>query len=264
MNESTVPEGFLRVSDAVGLLAAGMWGGLPRPAPVQAIKRKFKRRSVGFGPWREQAGQCLRSAAVEGKLAIYVAAEHQVAPSAPAAAPSSSATGNPVVLRPSVVRQLLTTRASLPDHPIRPSVKTVAGDMKLLRLLTIGVLLVRAAEFGRWYRSERAKGKWGSQRSLSTAGVGRPAKQSDLIRSAIIALVRDGAWSAKAGIVKLHRLLCAGRDGVPSPDTLARLVDQLHQETGEPEYFRPKRSRRKRGTAKSRSELQARRGRWPT
>jgi hypothetical protein len=256
MNESTVPEGFLRVSDAVGLLAAGMWGGLPRPAPVQAIKRKFKKLSVGFGPWREQAGQCLRSAAVKGKLPIYVAAEHQVAPSAPAAAPSSSGTTNPIAVCASVVRQLVTRRGSLPDHPIRPSVKTVAGDMRLLNLLTFGVLLVRASEFARWYRSERAKGKWRSQRSRSTAAVGRPAKQSDRMRNAIIALVRDGKWSAEGGIAKLQRLLCAsGRYDVPSPDTLARVVDELHQETGEPEYFRPKRSRRKRDTAKSHSDL---------
>lgn len=261
MNESTVPEGYLRVSDAVDLLAAGMWGGLPRPAPVQTIKRTCKKVSVAFGPWRDKAGQCLRSAAVQGKLPIYVAAERQVPPGAPAAAPSSSGSTNPVAVSASVVRQLVTTRGSLPDHPIRPSVKTVAGDMKLLRLLTIGVLLVRASEFGRWYRLERAKGKWGSQRSRLRAAVGRPAKQSDLIRNAIIALVRDGAWSANAGITKLHRLLCAcGRYDVPSPDTLARVVDELHQVTGEPEYFRLRRSRRKRGTAKSRSDLQARRG----
>jgi len=133
--------------------------------------------------------------------------------------------------------------------------------MKLLRLLTLGVLLVRASEFDRWYRSERAKGKWHSQRSRSTAAVGRPAKLSHGIRSAIIALVRDSKWSAEDGIAKLRRLLCAsGRYDVPSPDTLARVVDELHHETGEPEYFRPKRSRRKRGTAKSHSELQARRG----
>jgi len=133
--------------------------------------------------------------------------------------------------------------------------------MKLLRLLTIGVLLVRASEFRRWYRSERAKGKWRSQRSRLRAAVGRPAKRSDLIRNAIMALVRDGAWSAKAGIAKLHRLLCAsGRDNVPSPDTLAHVIDELHHETGEAEYFRTKRSRRKRGTAKSHSYLQARRG----
>ena len=81
------------------------------------------------------------------------------------------------------------------------------------------------------------------------------------MRNAIIALARDGKWRAEDGIAKLHRLLCvSGRYDVPSPDTLARVVDELHQETGEPEYFRPKRSRRKRGTAKSRSDLQARRG----
>jgi hypothetical protein len=244
----------MRLSEAADVLAAGMWGSVPRPAPVQAIKRKLKKLSAGFGPWRDKAGQCLRSAAVQGKLPIYVAAESQVTPGAPAAPPFPG-TKEPIAVSASVVRQLVTTRGSLPDHPIRPSGKSVARDMKLLRLLTLGVLLVRASEFGPWYRSERAKGKWISQRSRSTAAVGRPAKQSDSIRSAIIALVRDGKWTAEDGIAKLHRLLRAsGRYEVPSPDTLARVVDELHQETGEPEYFRSKRSWSKRRTAKPRSE----------
>jgi len=44
----------------------------------------------------------------------------------------------------------------------------------------------------------------------------------------------------------LHRLLVAsGRSDVPSQDTLARLVDQLHRETGEAALLRTPRARRK-------------------
>jgi len=236
------------------MLAAGMWGGMPRPAPVRAIKRELKKLSAGFGPWRDKAGQCLRSAAAQGKLPIFVAAEPQDTPSAPAAPPFPGTT-EPVVVSASIVRQLVTTRGSLPDHPIRPSVKTVARDMNLLRLLTLGVLAVRASEFGQWYRCERAKGKWPSQRSRSRAAVGRPPRKSERMRNVIIALIHDGKWKAKDGSAKLRRLLCeSGRDDVPSDDTLARVVYQLRQETGEPEYFRRNRPRRKRDTAKSHSE----------
>lgn len=62
----------------------------------------------------------------------------------------------------------------------------------------------------------------------------------------MIGLVRDGKWSGKISIAKLHRLLIASSDDkVPSPDTLARLIDQLHAETGEAEFFRVKRAQRK-------------------
>jgi hypothetical protein len=146
----------------------------------------------------------------------------------------------------SVLARLTTTRGSLPDHPIRPSIKTAEGDEKLLGLLTVGVLVIRASDFEVWYRSERAKGKWPSQRSRLKISGGRPTKQTEPVRNAVIGLVRDGKWSGKISIAKLHRLLIASSDDkVPSPDTLARLVDQLHAETGEAEFFRVKRAQRK-------------------
>jgi len=116
----------------------------------------------------------------------------------------------------------------------------------LLGLLTVGVLIIRARDFDAWYRSERAKGKWPSQRSKLKIGGGRPTKQVKRVRKAVIELVHDGKWSGKASIAKLHRLLIAsGGFEVPSPDTLARLVEQLHAETGEAEFFRAKCTRRK-------------------
>jgi len=117
---------------------------------------------------------------------------------------------------------------------------------KLLGLLTIGILIIGARDFDAWYRSERAKGKWPSQRSKLKIGGGRPTKQVKRVRKAVIKLVHDGKWSGKASIAKLHRLLIdSGGFEVPSPDTLARLVERLHAETGEAEFFRAKRTRRK-------------------
>jgi hypothetical protein len=116
-----------------------------------------------------------------------------------------------------------------------------------LALLTVGILVVREGEFMPWYRSERSKGKWPSQRSRLKRGGGRPTKQTEAIRNAILELVREGAWNGKASIAKLHRLFVnSGRTDVPSPDTLARLVDRLRHETGEPGFLRPTRSQRKR------------------
>ena len=113
-------------------------------------------------------------------------------------------------------------------------------------MLTVGLLVVRASDFDIWYRSERAKGKWTSQRSKSKIGNGRPTKQTELLRNAVLALVHDSKWNGKDRITTLHRLLVASdRSDVPSQDTPARLVDQLHSETGESGLFRIPRTRRK-------------------
>jgi hypothetical protein len=242
----SVPEGFLRFSDAVCRLAEGMWGGLRRPAPVRAIKGIEKRASIGFGPWREQAGKRLTAEVKKGRLAVYVIAEPQAPFKSRALARRSPQQLKPVTVPVSVLARLITARGSLPDHPIRPSIKTAEGDEKLLRLFTVGVLVIRASDFDVWYRSERAKGKWPSQRSRLKISGGRPTKQTTPVRNAVIGVVRDGKWSGKVSIAKLHRLLIASGDiEVPSPDTLARLVDQLHAETGNAEFFRGKRGRRK-------------------
>jgi hypothetical protein len=242
----SVPDGFLRFSDAISRLDEGMWGGLRRPAPVRAIKRIQKRASIGFGPWREQAGQHLTAAVKKGRLAVYVFAEPQVLFKSRVLARRSPKELEPVTVPVSVLARLSTARGSFPDHPIRPSIKTAEGDEKLLGLLTVGVLVIRASDFEVWYRSERAKGKWPSQRSRLKISGGRPTKQTKPVRNAVIGLVRDRKWSGKVSIAKLRRLLIASSDDkVPSPDTLARLVDQLHAETGEAEFFRAKRARRK-------------------
>jgi hypothetical protein len=245
MKDRTAPDGFLRFSDAVTQLAEGMWGGLRQAEPVRTIKKIAKKASIGFGPWREGAGKRLTTAARKGEVAVYAVAdrqrpfEHLVSPPDVRAKPE----GLPI----SVLKRLITSRGTLSDYPIRPSIRTADGDHKLFELLTVGVLLVRANDFAVWYRSERAKGKWPSQRSRSKIAEGRPTKQTEAMRNAVIALVRDQKWTGEVGITKLQRILIAsGRSDIPSPDTLTRLVDQLHQETGEPGLFRKKLARRKR------------------
>jgi len=113
----------------------------------------------------------------------------------------------------------------------------------------VGVLLVRTTDFEAWYQSERGKGKWPSQRSKSKLkiGSGRPTKQTETMRNAVIRLVREEKWGGEIGVTELRRLLIdSGRNDVPSTDTLRRMVDQLHRETGEPALFRKAPARRKR------------------
>jgi len=221
---------FLPWSEAVNRLADGMWGGLQRPEPVVVIKQSYKKLSVGFGPWREKAGRLLRVAAVKGKLAIYILAKNQVRFDDHDLTGDASAKPEPPSVPVPVIKRLILSRGTLPDHPIRPSMQTAEGNENLFALLTVGLLVVRASDFDVW---ERAKGRWPSQRSKEKKN-GRPTRQTEALENAVLALVKDLKWSGKDGITTLHRLLVAsGRSDVPSQDTVARLVDQLHRKTGD-------------------------------
>jgi hypothetical protein len=238
------PKDFLRISCAVDRLSDGMWGGLPRPKPVAAIKQDQKKLSLGFGPWGEQAGQRLKAAAIEGKLVIYVFAKPQVRSEDHSLTDCSLEKIEPVVVPVNVVKRLIASRGGLPDHPIRPSIKTADGNKQLFALLAVGLLVVRTNDFDGWYQSERAKGRWPSQESKEKKD-GRPTKQTGVLRNTVLALVHDHKWSGKDPISALHRLLVASGRSEPSQDTLARLVDQLHRETGEAGLLRVTRARRK-------------------
>ena len=86
----------------------------------------------------------------------------------------------------------------------------------------------------------------GSRQRNDTKKIGRPLKQSERLRNAILALVRDGQWSGRASLKELERLLsAAGYADLPSSDTLGRMVDQLFRETGIRQLRRIKRRRRK-------------------
>ena len=194
---SEVLKGFLRLSDATNRLADGMWGGLRRPEPVKESKDIENKLSVGFGPWREEAGWHIRAAAVKAELVVYVIARPQDRSKDSNPTEPSPKQIEPVALPVNLLKRLITSRSGLPDHPIRPTLKTAEGNENLFALLARGLLVVCARDFDIWYRSERAKGKWASQRSKSEVRNGRPTKQTEGLRNAILALVRDLKWCGK-------------------------------------------------------------------
>ena len=135
----------------------------PRTCPGAGYQANRKKSVDWIRPWRERAGQRLTAAVKKGRLTVYVFAEPQALFKSCALARRSPQGLEPVPVPVSVLARLITTRGSLPNHPIRPTIKTAEGDEKLLGLLTVGVLVIRASDFDVWYRSERAKGKWPTQ-----------------------------------------------------------------------------------------------------
>jgi hypothetical protein len=226
---NSIRPGFLRLSKATARLEAGMWGALSRPIPVVEIKRADRDASVGSGPWREAARRRLGDAAKDGELQVYVIAEG----AEPEAVPSAVLAGMP------------TSRGGFGDVASRTTVRSIlaaGGSETLFTMLSSGYLAVSEAAFSTWYQAERRRGRWASQRSRSKSRGGRPTKQTEHIRSRILKLVYKGTWRAETPIADLHRILSADADSkVPSPDTLARLVDQLFAETGESGLLRVRR-----------------------
>jgi len=224
---------FLRLSDAVNRLANGMWGGLSRPVPVQAVKQTEQRASVGYGSWREYAAEYFRTAALRGELPIYVVVDAERACENQPLRKHLHRSG-PTIVPQDILSRLIISHRGLPDHAIRPTPKTTGGDEILCALLTVGVLVVYQGDFDRWYRSERRKRKWASQASSSKPRKGRPTKRTAALKNAVLALVRDDAWNGKHTFAKLRK---------------CRLVRALHREKGEPGLSRIARIGRSRRNA---------------
>ena len=239
-NSSTT---YLRYSDAAAWLAKGMWGGMNRPVVLIKFKTQFPKLSIGFGPWLERAAKRLADALINHELPAYIALEYPV-PVANSHGRKLAEHQRIVVLPPYVLKP--NSRGALSDHLIRPTHKEAQAHQLNFELLKTGVVLVKKKEFISWYRAERAKGKWPSQRTGSHPSNGRPSKQTDKLRDVILRLVHTGEWDANQRITVLYKLLRGRQSDLPSPDTLARAIDQLYAELGEPRLKRKKQRRRAR------------------
>jgi hypothetical protein len=203
-----------------------MWGNAPRPQPVREIKQIERDLSVGFGPRKEYAAALLRADALQGALPIYVRASPEAQERSP---------GQPRHVPPELLKWVLPVRRGLPDHPthIRRIGVADRGEDDTLLLLHGGQLVVRRSDFIEWYKRKHAKGKWPSQTNKAASGRGTPTKDTGMLRNAILALVRDGAWQATHGMPDLRRLLIERGHKPPGRDTLAQAVDRLHRLSGE-------------------------------
>lgn len=234
----TIPSEYLRFSDAVDLLSARVFGGLTRPDPVNNAKAKFGYKlSVGFGPWKEKASAHLIAAALNNQISVQVFAN--------LAARSEPPRFGTLSVPPQVLRRLPKPRGHLPDCQ-RVSLRAVDKDQRLFNALNTGVLVVNASEFTEWCKNDQTRGRWPSQRSRRNK-IGRPSKQNnEALKNKIQRILNDLLVEGRRKIVitDLRRRLQQAGEVVPSNDTLARIVDRLHLESGRPEFYRKKRAPR--------------------
>jgi hypothetical protein len=131
VEDEDIPDGFLRIPDAVAALVRGMYATFQQPKLIHKIKLDHQKARVVFGPWKEHAAERIRTAACDGKLPIYV---------------KGNPDQQPLILLPKVVDRLIMVRGGLPEHPVRPSLKTAHGDARLFKLLSSGLLLIHKRE----------------------------------------------------------------------------------------------------------------------
>jgi hypothetical protein len=227
---------FLLISECVNRIVQGMWGNTPRPEPVREIKRFERDLSVGFGPRKERAAALLRTDALRAALPIYVRQRST-------AATQGRSAIEPGLVPPEFLKRVVPARGGLPDHPthVRRNRANDGPDVDaLLFRLRQGELVVRRSDFSDWYKEQRSKGRWPSQNN-KTSRRGRPAKDPESLRNAILALVHDGVWRAADGMERLRRLLIKKGHEPPSSWTLARVMDRLFHLTGEPSLRRKER-----------------------
>jgi hypothetical protein len=252
---------YMSISDAVIRLRDGTFAQLPRlllvveakaafrkeqrrppedgrpPKKVQ-LNRKPKPLSVDFGPWRTEAAEQIRDAALAGKLKVYLAPENGT--EYPACAKDW---GEPELLAPDVLRLIILVRGGLPDHPlhVRSAPRGSAIDRSLLMRVKTCALLLKRTEFDAWYRDEKLKRKWPSQKESKSPHPGRP-RTNEVWTNRIKNFVDANRWAAQQSIVALKSMLAASEDEAPpSDDTLARIVDRIFQEMGDSRFRRKKR-----------------------
>jgi hypothetical protein len=224
------------ISEAVACLEAGMFGGaVKRAAPVAAAKKVYRRASIGLDLHKQKAAEAVDAAVMSGDLSVNVFT--------PA---STNRTGRQLSVPVQVLGLLTRTRGGLPDHAIRVSPALLRDNVvtsELFAALSNSAMYLQRRKFDAWYDEQKSRRRWPSQRTSKKPRSGRPLKQTDELFTSIRARVAEGTWSASDGIAKLAKLLIS--NGAPKRNSLRRAVDQLYEETGDPQYHVVSRHRTK-------------------
>jgi hypothetical protein len=199
---------FLLISEAVARLEAGMFGGaVKRPEPVKAAKKIYPQASIGWGPHMEKAASAIHAAILKGSLGLHVYTR-----------PTAEGVSHTLHLPIDVLTRLLKVHGGLPDHAIRPSAslfRDASVTPELFAALSSSGMYMHRREFEAWYKKQKSRDRWPSQRASTKPRTGRPPKQTDELFTSIRARVAENSWSAADGIAKLVKLLVS--HGAPKP-----------------------------------------------
>ncbi len=225
--EIDAPE-YLLISEAVSRLEAGMFGGgITRPRSVALAKRNNPGVSIGSDLHRQNAAEKVDAAIRSGALSVCVfPSPHHDARS-----------HDPLTVPINVLRHLVRSRGGLPDRVARLPIHLLNSRLatpELFSVLSQSALHLRCDEFDLWYKQQRSRGRWPSQRTSRKPRVGRPSKQTEALRNSIVARVEEKRWTGQQGIAPLLRLL-ASRPPVDR-ETLRRTVERIYLETGDVRY----------------------------
>ncbi|WP_257164779.1 hypothetical protein [Bradyrhizobium sp. SRS-191] len=215
---------LLLISEAVSLLETGMYGSLGQPLAITEIKKHDRRLSVGLGARSEHAAQIVMKAMLKGKLAVYVQPHSPAEPEQPH-----------LEVPLDLVKEMIPIRGVLPDYAVRPeSLARKADTRELAAAILHSALYLRCDQFDAWYERSKKMGNWPTQHSSKKPRIGRPSKAREL-RDRTIGLVNGGEWSAQQdSIAALIRRL--DLEGAISRQTVERMLEQLHRETGDRRY----------------------------
>jgi hypothetical protein len=233
--------------------ARGNVRNLSPPAPLVESRKRNPGARISWGPRLSRASELVRGAVISGGLtlcAMRAGLMPRLKNGSLDAASIEDTLRFPVPC--SAIRFLITSRGGLPDHPIAVSrsrkLRKFASEESLLRLAQ-SVLVIKRSEFEAWYRNERCRQPWPSQRpnvqGHKRRRAGRP-KLNDL-KITILQHVRDrGKWSGKQPVRELMEQLKLAHPNVhfPSYNTFRRIIDKLHDETGDPRLIRRRKVRR--------------------
>lgn len=248
-----LPQGYLSLRQIEDSLNRRMWAGLGCAEVARQFledRHETGKRDAAFSPRRKRVGASLKEAFFAGKVTLYVLADEASLRGRYKHVPSWAE--RPIQLPKELLGRIFVEddHGRIPGgFAIRPSRKLAGSDKLFAVLNCVHQLVVREGEFLRWLRSERRKGRWPSQRTAHATPkrnpVGRPSKLSPALKAAILTAGREKAWTSAFPVIELRRLLIRQGVNAPSADTLARAVDALFAETGEPSLGRRRRRRRR-------------------
>jgi hypothetical protein len=242
------PEGYITLREIENSLYRRMWAGFGRAELAAQILRDYAeegKRALDFGPRRDHVVAALREAFLSGKLTLFVVLDKRRWGSRPVPDWANNPTPVPKELLGHV---FISVKGRMPgDFAIRPGRKA-AGSDRMFVLASYGRLIVRDCDFRRWLALEKRKRRWPSQRKTparTKRGVGRPRRQESRLKNRIQRVVSEGAWNGQRPLTELRRMLSREGEGMPSVDTIGRLVDESFAETGKPGLRRHHRRRRR-------------------